>query len=137
MSKVEDALKAANETQRLRIGSAVLSTISDLFRDLFPDKQAVVIADTTTYDVAGKYVVEILNNAGIKQVAPFLFSESDLYAEYTFVDRLSCFLKSTEAIPVAVGSGTINDLTKLSAHLVGRRYICVATAASMLPLTSA
>lgn len=131
MSKVEDALKAANETQRLRIGSAVLSTISDLFRDLFPDKQAVVIADTTTYDVAGKYVVEILNNAGIKQVAPFLFSESDLYAEYTFVDRLSCFLKSTEAIPVAVGSGTINDLTKLSAHLVGRRYICVATAASM------
>src|SRR4029077_17844815 len=36
-----------------------------------------------------------------------------------------------DAIPIAVGSGTINDLTKLAAHHAGRSYLCVATAASM------
>ena len=40
-------------------------------------------------------------------------------------------LKKTDAIPVAVGSGVINDLTKLTAHRCGRRYMCVGTAASM------
>ncbi|RZK92368.1 MAG: sn-glycerol-1-phosphate dehydrogenase, partial [Pedobacter sp.] len=40
-------------------------------------------------------------------------------------------LKVHNAIPVAVGSGTINDLTKLAAHLTDRPYMCVATAASM------
>jgi glycerol-1-phosphate dehydrogenase [NAD(P)+] len=35
------------------------------------------------------------------------------------------------AIPLAVGSGTINDLTKLAAHRTNRRYLAVATAASM------
>ena len=40
-------------------------------------------------------------------------------------------LGSVEAIPVAVGSGTINDLTKLAAHRLGRPYLVVATAASM------
>jgi glycerol-1-phosphate dehydrogenase [NAD(P)+] len=34
-------------------------------------------------------------------------------------------------VPIAVGSGTINDLVKLSAHRAGRQYLAVATAASM------
>ena len=36
-----------------------------------------------------------------------------------------------DAIPIAVGAGSINDLTKLAAHLCGRQYLSVATAASM------
>ena len=40
-------------------------------------------------------------------------------------------LASSQAIPVAVGSGTINDLTKLAAHRLNRPYMVVATAASM------
>jgi len=44
---------------------------------------------------------------------------------------LDDILKMTDAIPVAVGSGTINDLTKLSSFRNNRPYLCVATAASM------
>jgi len=47
------------------------------------------------------------------------------------VERLTASLKQHDAIPVAVGSGTINDLVKLAAHQSGRSYLCVATAASM------
>ncbi|MEO6748342.1 MAG: iron-containing alcohol dehydrogenase, partial [Casimicrobiaceae bacterium] len=35
------------------------------------------------------------------------------------------------ALPIAVGSGVINDLTKYAAELAGRAYVSVATAASM------
>jgi glycerol-1-phosphate dehydrogenase [NAD(P)+] len=62
---------------------------------------------------------------------PFIFTDLNLYAEYKFVDELLDSLRSHDAIPVAVGSGTINDLTKLAAHEVGRHYMCIATAASM------
>lgn len=41
-----------------------------------------------------------------------------------------------QTICIAVGSGVINDLTKYVSHLLGRRYMCVGTAASMDGFTS-
>lgn len=131
MSRVEEALKAANETRALRIGNGILGEVVDLFKEQFPGKKAMVIADETTYRVAGKTVEEELRQAQIELLPSFIFMDADLYAEYSFIDRLVDSLKQHDAIPVAVGSGTINDLTKLSSHLTGRRYMCVATAASM------
>ncbi len=130
MSRIEKALKAATETNALRIGRGILNQVPELFKEQFPDKKAIIIADTTTYMIAGKKVYEGLKSAGIDH-EPFIFADSDLYAEYSYVDQLTAVLGTNEAIPIAVGSGTINDLTKLSSHLTGRRYMCVATAASM------
>ena len=39
-------------------------------------------------------------------------------------------------ICIAVGSGVINDLTKYVSHILGRKYMCVGTAASMDGFTS-
>ena len=61
MSRVEDALKAANETCALRIGREVLNEVAVMFKEQFPGKRAVVVADETTWDVAGKKVEEELN----------------------------------------------------------------------------
>jgi glycerol-1-phosphate dehydrogenase [NAD(P)+] len=47
------------------------------------------------------------------------------------VERLREALATHQAVPVAVGSGSLNDLVKRAAHEVGRRYLSVATAASM------
>jgi glycerol-1-phosphate dehydrogenase [NAD(P)+] len=54
-----------------------------------------------------------------------------VYAGYTNVERLRDALAAQDAVPVAVGSGTLNDLTKRAAHELGRPYVTVATAASM------
>ena len=124
MSKVEQALKAANETRALRIGSGILNEVAGLFKEQFAGRKAVVVADVTTYRVAGERVEKELRNANIELLPSFIFTDSDLYAEYSYVDRLVESLKVHDAIPVAVGSGTINDLTKLASHLVGRRYMC-------------
>jgi glycerol-1-phosphate dehydrogenase [NAD(P)+] len=131
MSRLEDALKAASETRALVIGPGVLNQVAQLFNEQFPDKKAVVVADTITYGIAGKTVYDALKAEGIELEETFIFTDPHLYAEYKFVDQLADSLKNHDAIPVAVGSGTINDLTKLAAHLTGRQYMCVATAASM------
>jgi glycerol-1-phosphate dehydrogenase [NAD(P)+] len=52
------------------------------------------------------------------------------------VQELAAAFRSHTAIPVAVGSGTINDLTKAAAHLANRPYMVVGTAASMDGYTS-
>lgn len=131
MSKIEDALKAASDTKALRIGNGVLSEVADLFIEQFPRKRAIVVADATTFAIAGKFVSEIFKARKIDQDAPYIFTEKELYAEYGYVDRLVSVFQKTDAIPVAVGSGTINDLVKLSAYRTGRQYMCVGTAASV------
>jgi len=131
MTKVEQALKSARETCVLQIGVHILNQLPVIFAEQFPMKKAIIVADMTTYDVAGKAASEFLQNAGIKQERPFIFTEPDLYAEYKYMEQLENALAQTDAIPVAVGSGTINDLTKLAAYRTGRQYLCVATAASM------
>lgn len=136
MSKLEDALHAASDTKALRLGDGALSQISNLFEEQFPGKKAIVIADSITYGIAGKRVAEYLKADHITQDMPFIFNDKDLYAEYHYIDILVDLLQKTDAIPIAVGSGTINDLVKLSSHLTGRHYICVGTAASMDGYTS-
>lgn len=131
MTGIEKALQAADETQALVIGNGVINETARIFKEQFPNKQAVIIADSTTYQIAGKLVEDILNTDNIKTLPGYIFTSPNLYAEYSYVNKLTDFLKTNGAVPVAVGSGTINDLTKLSSHLTGRRYMCVATAASM------
>jgi len=133
---LEEVLKAARDTKALTIGSGVLSRVPELFREQFPDKKAIVVADNNTWRVAGKDVVELLKSADIAQEDAFIYTDPELYAEYGYVDALIARLKDTDAIPIATGSGTINDLVKLSSYLTGRQYLCVATAASVDGYTS-
>ena len=102
-----------------------------MFRKLFPDKRALVVADANTWRVAGDDVHKILAGAGVAQDEPYVFTDPKLYAEWAYVGELDTVLAETDAVPVAVGSGVINDLTKLCSSHNGRRYMVVGTAASM------
>ncbi len=126
-----EALSAASETRCLEIGAGVKSAAPHVFRKQFGDRPAVIVADLNTYRVAGQAVAEAFGAAGHPTIEPFLFRAPDLYAEHRFVTELETALRAHKAIPVAVGSGTINDLTKLASHRTERPYMCVATAASM------
>lgn len=136
MNRVEYALAHATETKALRIGAGILPQTGELFKELFPGCRAIVIADPTTFKVAGSDVQKSLAAAGVALDEPHIFTAPDLHAEWTFVEELDAVLKNTDAIPVAVGLGTINDLTKLCSHHNNRRYMVVGTAASMDGYTS-
>ncbi len=126
-----EALRAARETKALEIGEGILDKSPQVFRAQFGDQPAMLVADENTFAVAGRKVLEAFRAAKHPVLEPFIFRDPSLYAEYRFIEQLEASLKQHAAIAVAVGSGTINDLTKLSSHHVGRPYLCVATAASM------
>lgn len=126
-----EALRAARETRALETGHGMLVRTPRLFQEQFGGRTAVIIADPHTFAAAGESVHRAFVAAGHAVLAPFLLTDPALYAEYRFVEQLRRALETHQAIPVAVGSGTINDLTKLAAHQTGRPYLCVATAASM------
>ncbi|HEX3870420.1 MAG TPA: sn-glycerol-1-phosphate dehydrogenase, partial [Pirellulales bacterium] len=128
---LDQALAAARETRRLVIGSNVLDQTPALFAEMFPQRETIVVADVNTFAAAGGRVQDAFRTSGIAIRRPFIIDDPQLYAESRFVDSVESALHENEAVPVAVGSGTINDLTKLAAHRCGRQYLCVATAASM------
>ena len=131
MNKVESALQRTTDTKALVIGVGTLPQTAELFKKLFPGSRALVVADANTWRVAGREVHSILADAGVPQDEPHIFTDPKLYAEWNFVEELDGVLAATDAVPVAVGSGVINDLTKLCSHHNGRRYMVVGTAASM------
>lgn len=127
-----EALRSARETRALVIGRGVLAETGRVFQEQFPGRGAVVVADERTLALAGRTVTEALERSGVSCLAPFVFRDPSLQAEIRFVEELEGSLRPHEAVPIAVGSGTINDLVKLAAHRAGREsYCCVATAASM------
>ncbi len=129
--RVRSAIWDGAMTRWVKIGTGALATIGECLDRCFPDRPVMVVCDPNTYAAAGRRVCEHLRTAGRRLLDPFVFEEEKLLAKYPFVQRLQTRLGETDAIAVAVGSGTINDLTKLASHLCDRPYMVVATAASM------
>ncbi|GHT26211.1 3-dehydroquinate synthase [Planctomycetales bacterium] len=136
-ARIENALQFVDETKRVVIGENNLAQTAALFQELFPGQSAVIISDPNTFRVAGQFVQRTLENTSSLTVSPpFLFEDKVFHAGREQTDRLVHFLQETAAVPIAVGSGTINDLTKLASYESQRRYMNVATAASMDGYTS-
>jgi glycerol-1-phosphate dehydrogenase [NAD(P)+] len=134
--RVNDALWDGAMTRHLAIHAGALETVGTSFRQLFGDSPAIVIADKNTFAAAGRSVQHRLSTTLPLTSEPFVFDAPHLLAEYSHVEKLRSHFSRSEAIPVAVGSGTINDLVKLAAGDCGRKYMSVATAASMDGYTS-
>jgi glycerol-1-phosphate dehydrogenase [NAD(P)+] len=130
--RINAALEKATDTRDVNIGAGALASVPDVFRENFGEGPVVVVADGNTFEVAGRKVQREFEDAGYTMVEPYVFpAEPPLYAEYSNIEKLRDSLKGHEAIPVAVGSGTLNDIVKRSSHECERPYICVGTAASM------
>ena len=131
MIAIEEALRRARDTKALEFGVGCMNKVPEMFKTLFPGKKAIVVADTNTFKAAGKTVDTYLRESGLDVDTPFIFDDPELFAEWKYIEQLEAYLKERDVIAVAVGSGVINDLTKLVSHHLGRRYIIVGTAASM------
>ena len=129
--RVAQALAAATETAAMEIGIGILDYIPAMFKEQFPGSRALIVADENTWKAAGEAVYAYLMQAGIGCEEPYIFTDKHLHAEWTFIEMLDERLAATDAIAVAVGSGTINDLCKLCSYHQNRPYMCVATAASV------
>ena len=127
---MERALKAARDTRLLLVRDGARHETARAFQSQFGSQAAVIVADENTMRAAGRDVAESFRRANHPCREPFIFGPH-VYANDQCVAELLSTLQLSDAIPVVVGSGTLNDLTKLAAHRLKRPYLVVATAASM------
>jgi glycerol-1-phosphate dehydrogenase [NAD(P)+] len=130
--RIQTALRDANDTDTVVIGAGATDSVAEVFAKAFGDRAAIVVADGTTFQVAGKKVQERLENAGQRLHQAHLFpGKPVLHADYEHVQTLIAALGQHDAIPIAVGSGTLNDIVKRAAYECDRHYMNVSTAASV------
>jgi len=127
---VSEALKGASDTRVLVVEPGARHLARKVFETQFGSAQAVIVADANTFQAAGRDVANSFAAQNKRAPETFIFGPH-VYAEFGCVEELERALQATDAIPLAVGSGTLNDLTKLAAHRLKRPYMVVATAASM------
>ena len=134
MTMIEEALTQTTDTKACEIGPGATEAAARMFGELFPEaRKAIVIDDPRTRAVAGARVIDLLRAAGCGVAEHVINPDgSDFHATYAKVEEVREAIAAADgAIPVAVGSGVINDLTKRACGELGLRYMVVGTAASM------
>ena len=140
MDRIEQALARATDTRACIIGDGVLDRVVSLFKEQFPEAdRAIVICDPRTRAAAGARVEEMLAAAGIEIHEHVLEPGGQLFhADYRYAAEVREAIKAVGVekdgraiVPVAAGSGVVNDLTKLAAGELGIPYMVCATAASV------
>lgn len=131
MDKITRALQKTSDTKCLFLGERTIERTPEMFKILFPGQKAIVVADSNTWLVAGEKVDALLRQEGLCSEPAFIFDDPELFAEWSFLEQLETVLSGVDAIAVAVGSGVINDLTKLTSWHLRRKYMIVGTATSM------
>lgn len=129
--RIQKALTRTTDTRYCLLQSGAIEKAGTFFKELFPGCGALIVCDGNTWEAAGKAVLSSLKEAGVRMAEPKIFPSEGFYAEWRHIDALRQLLRGNDLIAVAVGSGVLNDLSKLSSHLEGKRYMCVGTAASM------
>lgn len=127
---VKEALSFSTSIKALEIGEHILDRVPTVFNKFFPGSKAVIVADSNTWAAAGEEVYNHFVDASMP-VSKFLFAQEEFHAEWVFIEELDELIAREKGILVAVGSGVINDLVKLSSYRAGQQYLCVATAASV------
>ena len=109
---------------------AILSSVSEA-------RSALIVADRRTWAAAGEQVDAALGSLiATDHVLLEDGADGQLHASVAVVDRLEAATADAWDVYVAVGSGTVNDITKELVHRRRRPYLVVATAASMNGYTS-
>ena len=130
------ALARATDTKACVIGEGVLEEAPELFKRHFPGaRRAFVVCDPRTRKAAGEKVAALLSSAGV-EVGEHVLEPGGrtFHADYRYVEETrDAFLAfgAEGAVPVAAGSGVVNDIAKRTAGEAGVPYMTVATAASV------
>lgn len=128
---LDRAISKAAVTRSVFVARSALTALPESAGD-FKGKPLMVIADDNTMDAAGRHAASVLAQAGFPIAEPIVLGEKPRVKPHARTAReIAAAIRDRGAIPVSVGSGVINDLTKYAAEVAGMPYICVATAASM------
>lgn len=90
----------------------------------------LVVADVNTWKVAGEKVYQIVKEEGYP-VATYVFPYEKMHTEETHIKELEDAMPDDISLMIAVGSGTMNDITRYISFRRKIPYYIVGTAPSM------
>lgn len=129
---LNQALREASVTREVVLATGAIAMLPALVGRHAGGVPVLVVADATTYAAAGSRAQRQLQGADIACADPLVLPAAPrLKPRVETAALIATRLRATGSVPVAVGSGVINDLVKYAAALAGTPYLCVATAASM------
>jgi glycerol-1-phosphate dehydrogenase [NAD(P)+] len=127
------AIRAASTTRDVRIAAGNLGALPAVLLQAAPAAaRYLIVADSHSWTAAGERVAVLLAANGLAAGEPVVLTEHPrVKASAETARDLATAIKTTATLPIAVGSGVINDLVKYAAELAGTPYVSVPTAASM------
>lgn len=132
VGKKENKCKCGKEhvfTAEVILGEGVLRDIPTVLKK-YHAKKVFLIADKNTYEAAGEAVEQIIKEGKIA-CSSYVFQKDVLEPDETNVGLAIMHYEADCDVVIGVGSGVINDISKIVANVSGRPYIIVATAPSM------
>src|SRR6185312_11182469 len=115
-TELSRALAAASTTRDVTIASGSLGLLPAVLRRTARAARYVVVADDNTWGAAGRQASQAVEAAGLALADPVVLSEKPrLKATAETARQLAERIGAASALPVAVGSGVINDLVKYAA----------------------
>ena len=134
---IRSAVAQSKKIDAIVIDHDALRQVPGILRERFNTVNVFLIADENTMAAAGNVLKEYLTECGFALTTQVFPATPYLKAK---VENAETFLPGLQAhggIPVAVGSGVINDLVKYAAFQIDKPYLSIATAASMDGYSSA
>lgn len=118
------------DIQAIRVGSGVIQELPGILRDLGAS-HIFLVADNYTYEAAGRQVEQLLDQAGLAYHKRVFQTETPLVPNEYALGSVLAAMTSQDDMLLAVGSGTLNDVTKYVSARTGVPYVIAATAPSM------
>lgn len=118
------------DIQAIRVGSGVIQELPGILRDLGAS-HIFLVADNYTFEAAGRQVEQLLDQAGLAYHKRVFQTETPLVPNEYALGSVLAAMTSQDDMLLAVGSGTLNDVTKYVSARTGIPYVIAATAPSM------
>ena len=127
---LQRAVSRACITREVDVGEGAIGRLPALLARLRCTARLQVVADRNTMRAAGDRVVGVLEGCDIVAEPPIVLDETPRVKPHTET-ALDLGRRFAGIVPLAVGSGVVNDLVKYASQVAGVPYISVVTAASM------
>lgn len=129
---LQRAVAKAAVTKAVIVERGALDALPTTLRSIGQGGRCRLVADANTMKAAGSRAMATLQAAGLETAEPIVLEGMPrLKPRAELARELAPKLKADAALPIAVGSGVLNDLTKYASELAGLPYVSLATAASM------
>ncbi len=123
-------------TQDIYVGTGLIKNIPGYIAARGMGKHCVLVADQTTYEIAGRAVEAALLHAGIQVVPCIIRREHPMDPDERACGEVLLSIQPETEFLISVGSGSITDTTRVNAARTKLPFVCIGTAPSMDGYTS-